>query len=165
MAGRFEYFEDLKAAVQCLDVGQSQRIRERFIDEFVDQDAPGFGAYIRRREDFADGPAYTGYLWDFLGGRTLIDEAELWNRVNRRDWIYVMWDIHSADRIRIEDYWRFPKESALICRPPGVVQAGQRFLPGDLFLFDDSIAWVAATTHDKIDRKRFCLWAGAPYAT
>jgi hypothetical protein len=158
-------FEDFDARIQRLDAEQSLRIRKRFIDEFIDQDAPGFDESIRRLVAFTDGMAQTGYLWDFIKARTLIDEADLWDRVNRRDWVYVMWDIHSSDRILIEDYWRYPKDSVLISRPPGTVQAGQSFLPEDLYLFDDSFAWVAATTHDEIDGRRFCLWAGAPYLT
>lgn len=155
-------FEDFKASVDCLSPDLSQRVRERFIQEFIDQTDASFAESIHQHR-FADGMAYTGYLWDFIKGRTLIDESELWSRVERRDWIYAMWDIHSSEHIRIAGYWRFPKDAVLVSRPPARVREGQRYLPEDLYLFDDSFAWVAAVTHDEIERKRFCLWAGEPY--
>lgn len=162
MAARFD---DFKTSVECLSSELSHQIRERFVDEFIDHSDPLFEETIGQFHEFADGRAYTGYLWDFIKSRVLIDEAELWSRVNRRDWIYAMWDIHTSEHIRVEGYWRFPKESVLVSRPPAGVQNGQAFLPDDLYLFDDSFAWVAATTHDEIDRKRYCLWAGGPFIT
>jgi hypothetical protein len=158
-------FHDFDASVEVVDVVEAGRVRERFLDAFIDEDAPRFDETIRRRVAFSDGMAYTGYLWDFIKGRVLIDEVDLWERVDRRGWVYVMWDVHSSDRILIDDYWRYPKESVLIGRPPAVIEAGQRFLPEDLYLFDDSFAWVAAVTHDEIDGRRFCLWAGGAFLT
>jgi hypothetical protein len=158
-------FEAFRASVKCLDYEQSTRIRDRFISEFIDQGDPLFDESILQRHDFPDGKAYTGYLWDFIGARALVSEGELWARVTRREWIYAMWDIHSSNRILIKDYWRFPKNSILVGQPPELIREGQAYLPEDLYLFDDSYAWVAATTHDEIDGERFCLWAGAPYVT
>lgn len=165
MATRSAGFEKFLASIECLDAAQSTRIRDRFVSEFVDQSDRQFDESIRHRREFPDGEAYTGYLWDFIRARAIISEAELWERVTRREWVYAMWDIHSSDRILIKDYWRFPKESVLIGRPPALIRSGQAYLPEDLYLFDDSYAWVAATTHDEMDGKRFCLWAGTPYAT
>jgi hypothetical protein len=161
--------ETFRAHVSELDDAESGRVRGAFIETFLNQADPLFVDYIETLRSFSDGPAYTGYLWDFLRSPTVVDERELWTRIFQVGELFVMWDVHSSELIRIPDYWKFPK-AAVLSSSGEVAFKGQSFLPEDLYLFDMSFRWTGVLTHEFVDGRRYCLWQeglrrGAPERT
>jgi hypothetical protein len=148
-----------RAQVTELNDAESTQIRHSFVESFINQDHPRFAEGIKSMRRFRDGLAYTHYLWDFLKSPTIIDEDDLWQRILGFDQLLVMWDIHSAELIRIPDYWKFPNATVLSCSSDVAFQ-GRRFLPEDLYLFDDSYRWVGVSTHEIVEDRRYCLWQG-----
>lgn len=136
---------------------ESAQIRDSFVRSFINQDHPRFAEGVKSMRRCSDGLAYTDYLWDYLKSQTVVDEDDLWQRILRFDDLLVMWDIHSAELIRIPDYWKFPKATVLSCLSEVAFQ-GQRFLPEDLYLFDYSFRWVGVLTHESVRDRRYCLW-------
>jgi hypothetical protein len=70
-----------------------------------------------------------------------------------------MWDLHASNRVRLPEYFRFPRGTVLEA-DPGTLRAGLQHLPEDLYLFDASSAWTAALTREDVDGTRVCLWSG-----
>jgi hypothetical protein len=104
---------------------------------------------------------YTGYLWDLLVDKHSVTEAKLWRSVETTaSIIYVMWDLHSADRVRVPGYFKFPLGTVARATPEQV-RGGLKYLPEDLYVFDQTMAWAGALTHECIgDEQRYCVWSG-----
>jgi hypothetical protein len=100
--------ETFRAHISELDDAESGRVRRAFIETFLNQAHPLFVDSIETLRQFSDGPAYTGYLWDFLRSPTVVDERELWTRIVQVGELFVMGDVHSSELIRVPDYWKFP---------------------------------------------------------
>jgi len=96
-----------------LDDKKSNTLRCKYIDTFVNTNSPYFKENIEQKNIFCDGLCYTGYLWDFLIVTVMITEAEADRLLQEKRNVFVMWDIHSCERILIPDYWKFPKSSVL----------------------------------------------------
>jgi hypothetical protein len=97
-------------------------------------------------------------LWDCLKNPRRIALRALLKRVLGKKQVFVLWDIHSSDRIWIRDYWLFPKSSVLEV-PTEVLVSNLVFLPEDVYLFDKSFRWSLILTHEDIHGGRFCLAA------
>lgn len=112
----------------------------------------------------AEETGYEGYLWDYFVSPVVVSERAAPAEIERAPSdVYVMWDLHAGDRVASPDYFRFPLGTVLRVRPSRLL-AGQRWLPEDLYVFDDSMAWSVALTHEWIDDARYCLAATAPRA-
>lgn len=146
-----------RSQVDELDGAESGRIRQSFVESFIDQENPDYTERIGTLKPFSDGLAYSGYLWDFLRTPTVVNEDALWRRLLGFERLLIMWDLHSSDRIRIPDYWKFGKTSVLVASS-AIAYEGRAFLPEDLYLFDYSYRWVGILTHEYIDDRRHCLW-------
>ena len=70
-----------------------------------------------------------------------------------------MWDVHSTERVRVPDYFKFPKGTVLR-GDPRALQRGLKYLPEDLYLFEDACDWAGALTHERVARGRYCVWSG-----
>ena len=73
--------------------------------------------------------------------------------------VYVFWDIHSCERIFIEDYWKFDKEVVLKMDLKTLIK-GEKYLPEDIYIFDVDCEWTMIKTHEYIDKKCYCLKSG-----
>lgn len=98
------------------------------------------------------------YVWDCLKNPTIKSEKTINNIIDNLHSrsIYVMWDIHTKERIFIEDYWKFDKRSVLKISAD-IFLKGEKYLPEDVYIFDDSMEWSIIKTHEEIDDERFCL--------
>jgi len=155
----FASFPAFSSAIEILPSGQAARIRTSFSAARLDPQHELEAADALRLREFSDGLAYTGYLWDFLADKRVVREHELWEIIDSLDYVQVMWDLHSVDRVRIPNYFRFPR-GTVISAPPHVIRRGLEYLPEDLYLFDSTYNWAAALTHEYLDDTRFCLWSG-----
>ena len=112
---------------------------------------------------FSDGLAYEGYLWDFLAEKRVVGEAELWRLVSGIPDVYAMWDLHSAERVRIPNYFQLPR-GTVIRSDPATLCRGLEYLPEDLYIFDESLTWGYALTHEYLDDRRLCVWSGSRFS-
>lgn len=71
----------------------------------------------------------------------------------------MLWDIHTAERIFIEDYWKFGKNNVLKLEFAELMN-NLHYLPDDIYILDENYAWTIALTHEYIDDKRWCLKSG-----
>ncbi len=136
---------------------ESSFLREVYIDTFVDKSSDYYKSTIDRTHEFSDGICYTGYLWDCFYEHNRVSYNYIMHFLqNRTDMIYVFWDIHSKDLIRVKNYWKYPKEVVLIVSPDVILDLIPT-LPQDCYFFDDSLTWTVALTHEEVNyKKRIC---------
>lgn len=140
-----------------LDIPKSNRLRERYISTFVNIQSKMFIDSVQTRFRFSDGLCYTGYLWDCLKKPVVVSEAELAQELITKKDIYIMWDIHSQDRIFVPNYWKYPKECILYAKNWSEVV--RKELPEDIYVFDESFAWSAIYTHETdLKNAPYCLF-------
>jgi hypothetical protein len=159
MTAAFNSFTDFTAAVQILSAAQADVTRDQFITARVDPELVRKIPGALEIKQFSDGPAYDGYLWDFLAGKRVVSEEAVWDAVAGLEQVYAMWDLHSAERVRIPGYFRFPR-GTIIRTDPETLSRGLEYLPEDLYVFDESCGWAVVVTHEYIDGTRFCLCSG-----
>jgi hypothetical protein len=144
----FASADEFAQHVTCLPLEESDSLRHEFGNAFVDSTRPDYERLIRTRQRFSDGDFYTGYLWDFFKHPHIASERAVWNRIDDAPGeVYVMWDLHSSERILVPGYWQFPRHAVLRCDPPDV-RRGAGFLPEDIYVFDGSFSWCACLTHE-----------------
>jgi len=157
----FESIEAFEAAIRVVPSAEAEGLRARFIERRLDSQDAEQASHALRLRRFSDGLAYTGYLWDFLMDKHVVSEETLWQNLQCASDVYAMWDLHSTERIRIPDYFKFPR-ATVIQTTPATLRRGLAYLPEDLYIFDESCSWSAALTHEWPDDRRFCLWSGTP---
>lgn len=66
---------------------------------------------------------------------------------------------HSCERILIEDYWKFDKDSVIEI-DFNVLLEGEAYLPEDIYIFDKNMTWTLIKTHEDINGHCYCLKSG-----
>lgn len=137
---------------------EAQDIRNIFLSAFIDTASSYYQSNIANMAQFSDGICYTGYLWDCLIKKELVSYHNAVNWLEERPGsVYILWDIHSCDRIRIPDYWKYPKDSVLYINAAEIPTAIPT-LPEDCYFFDESLSWALAFTHEeRKPGKRLCF--------
>ena len=156
-------FEDFQKRTDVITGSEADLIRDKYITKFVDIYSDYYKKYITIKELFKDGQFYVGYLWDCLKCPELKTEKQIIDSVELMGGqvIYVLWDLHSSEKILIKDYWKFPKEAVLRIRCDDLL-AGLKYLPEDIYLFDKEFIWSLIFTHEYYDDgSRYCLKAKA----
>ncbi len=140
--------EDFKERATVIIGAGADRIRDRYIDRFVDTGSEYYVAHIETRKRYRNGVYYFGYLWDTLERGRVIPEAEILDRPDLAgETVYVLWDLHSEQKILIEDYWKFPREAVLELAYRDLM-AGLEYLPEDIYIFDRDYTWSQILTHE-----------------
>lgn len=140
-------------------LGQSKSdiLRNEYISAFVNCDSPHYRKYIEQKRMFTDGMCYVGYLWDCLLNMDVISEYRAKMMLTEKRDVFIMWDIHSCERIFIPDYWKYPKTSVLYAAEWS--DSLMSDLPEDLYLFDETFMWSVIFTHETNDKgRRYCLY-------
>lgn len=146
--------------MNVLDNLQSDKLRSEYIRNFVDTTKEYYVNLIEQKTKFSDGVCYIGYLWDCLKNPQVIPEAEAKRILQEKQNIYIMWDIHSCERILIPNYWKYPKESVLSV--DSWLASLKSSLPEDIYLFDDTFSWSVIFTHETDEQNNnFCLYTEA----
>lgn len=140
-----------------LDELQSNELRCQYVQHFIDSTSNYYVEKIENKKMFSDGLCYTGYLWDCLKNPQVISESKANQLLQEKEQIFIMWDIHSCDRIFIPNYWNFPKSRILYVNK--WLNDFKSELPEDIYLFDDTFNWSIVYTHetDK-DGFRYCVY-------
>lgn len=135
-------------------------IRNIFLEYFIDTNSVYYQHYIQPRKLFSDGWCYTGYLWECIRNKATVSSRYILEHIAMKDEpIYILWDIHSREKIRVHDYWKFPK-TAVLKVDPGSVECIIDELPEDCYFFDETLSWVASFTHEELKPgKRMCFYA------
>lgn len=135
---------------------KSDKLRTEYIQNFVDTRKDYFVELIERKTEFNDGLCYTGYLWDCLKNPRVISESEATRILREKENIYIMWDIHSCERIFIPNCWKYPKTSVLSINSWS--DSLKSSLPEDIYIFDDTFRWSIIFTHETDEKNNnFCL--------
>lgn len=145
--------------VMVLNKKNSTELREKYVAKFVNVNHELFHEQIQSRHKFVDGYCYLGYLWDYIINPVVIPETDFVEMAKKFSEIYVFWDIHSCERIFIKDYWKFEKEAMLKMKIETLLQ-GEKYLPEDIYIFDESFNWTLIKTHEYTEKTRFCLMSG-----
>lgn len=152
-------FMEFNSMVICENQIMKRKIREQYIKEFINVNHQYFYKDIKKLHKYHDGLCYDGYLWDYLKKGILISEDDLNKKLisMNNDFVYVMWDIHSEEKIFIENYWKFQKDDILKMNPE-IFLKGESFLPEDIYIFDKDMTWTLIKTHEDIgEEERYCL--------
>ncbi|MBS6396319.1 MAG: hypothetical protein KH452_04085 [Clostridiales bacterium] len=152
-------FEDFCAKLEILDEEEGNRVRDKYIEKFVDAKHPLYESQIKHRHKFSDGYCYEGYLWDYLKSKYFIEKEKIGEKAKTLGTIYVFWDIHSCERIFVKNYWKFGKNTVLKL-PFSILMEGQQYLPEDIYIFDEKMTWTFVITHEDIDGTCYCLKSG-----
>ena len=140
-----------------LNSTKSDILRCEYIKNFVNTSSLYYKKNIEQKILFSDGLCYTGYLWDCLLKPTVISEYKAEQFLQEKQRIFIMWDIHSCDRILIPDYWKFPKTRIL--GADNWLETFKDDLPEDVYVFDDTFSWSVIYTHETDEKdERYCLF-------
>ena len=126
---------------------QAETIRQLYIETFVDTEMDFYINNIQTLKEFSDGMRYTGYLWDCLKNAKSKSKFFCNDHLGRQGELYVFWDLHSKDRIFIENYWKYPIDSVLRMNYDELRKL-ENDLPEDIYIFDDTFEWSIAYTHE-----------------
>lgn len=137
----------------------ADELRTIYIDTFIESECEYYKLMIETQSVFSDGKCYCGYLWDCLKQKNVASIQKCTNFLSDiKNPIYVFWDIHSADRILIPNYWIYPKKAVLQLMPQIFLKI-QAHLPEDIYIFDDSLTWTIVLTHEESKPgRRICFF-------
>ncbi|HET8628552.1 MAG TPA: hypothetical protein VFL91_14115 [Thermomicrobiales bacterium] len=152
--------EDFKQHVTILPSDDAERIRQRYIDTFVDVTSAYYRDSIATLRQYSDGVYYSGYLWDTLKHPQMIPEkAVLRNPAMWNETVYAFWDLHSSEKIVVKDYWEYQKNAVLELRYRDLI-AGLAYLPEDIYIAATDFSWTLILTHESWEGvPRYCLKA------
>ncbi|MFZ5643767.1 MAG: hypothetical protein ACOY46_09280 [Bacillota bacterium] len=151
--------EEFRNQVTVLLGDKAYELRSKYIKKFVNTELEHYKKYIEVLNEYSDGLCYIGYLWDCLKNPIVIDFQYIGEKVDKLDKVFVLWDIHTKDRIFIENYWMFGKDSVLSLEYK-VLLNNLNYLPEDIYIFDKSYDWTLIITHEYVNGKRWCLGVG-----
>ena len=140
-----------------LDSTKSDALRYKYIKTFVNTASSYYKENIERKTKYIDGLCYIGYLWDCLLCPSVISEHEADRLLQEKQRLFIMWDIHTCERILIPNYWKFPK-TGVLCANTWIEQF-KTDLPEDVYVFDDTLSWSIIYTHETdLKGQRYCLY-------
>ena len=148
--------------MKILNSEESDFLRSEYIQTFVNTNSTFYAEYIENKQMFSDGLCYTGYLWDCLLSPNVISEYKADMLLLDKQNVFIMWDIHSCDRIHIPNYWKYPKPSVLFADCWSEVVKSE--LPEDIYVFDEALSWSVIYTHEtNAKERRYCLYTKGGY--
>jgi len=151
--------DEFKKSIEVVENEHAEDIRKRYIKEFVNTKKEYYDKYINKLQEFEDGFCYTGYLWDCIVESQVVDFEFIKSQKNNLADVFVFWDIHTKERIFIKDYWKFNKNDILKLDFNTLIN-NLKYLPEDIYIFDQSFRWTLILTHEYFDSGRWCLLSG-----
>ena len=144
---------------------QAVFLKEIYLETFINTSDQKYIDTIQTLSLCSDGYCYNGYLWDFLKEKCVVSETfcNYWLQALNNGFFYVFWDNHSKDKIWIQDYRKYPKDS--IIKVSWQEYCEQReYLPEDIYIFDETYEWSICMTHEWFDKgKRYCCFMPTKY--
>lgn len=130
--------------------------RQAFIDAFVDTTGDWYRDHIQTLRHCSDGDHYDGYLWECLRNPRKITIQRFRLEVATHPTLLVMADDKSRDQVPSAPLWPFRRHAVARCSPEQLLDSLE-LLPEDLYVFDESLRWALATTHEHDHKRRLCL--------
>lgn len=151
--------DKLKQKIEYFPVDRAIAVRNKYIDKFIDTSSEHYKKYIATVNEYSDGICYTGYLWDCIINPVIIRFDEIIAYKDLLKQVLIFWDIHSKEKIWIDDYWKFGKDSILKLNYSDILN-NLDYFPEDVYIFDDSMEWTLALTHEENNGIRICAKVG-----
>ncbi len=152
-------FDEFKQHIIIYSKDNSYKLRNRYIERFINTKGDHYKKYIIEVKQYSDGICYTGYLWDCLINPTIIKFEDIKNNYNYLGNVLIFWDIHTKEKIWIEDYWKFGKDSVIEVAFNELID-NLNYLPEDIYICDGRLNWTIVLTHEDNNGIRICLKAG-----
>lgn len=151
--------DELKEKIEYLPIDMALTIRNKYINKFINTKSDHYKKFISTVNEYSDGICYTGYLWDCLINPSIIrfDEVSTYRRLLKQ--VMIFWDIHSKEKIWVDDYWKFGKDSILQL-DYGDLLDNLEYYPEDVYIFDNSMKWTLVLTHEDNNGIRICAKIG-----
>lgn len=143
-------------SVRLLSREKSASVRERFIQTFIDTSSANFLERIAATRSFWDGEKQTGYLWECFRRCNRISYEQFIAGVMRHDPVLVMADDLSRVEVVGAPLWAYPPGSVISLSPDTLIPLLPA-LPEDLYVFDESVSWTLALTHEHEGQDRICV--------
>jgi hypothetical protein len=161
--------EDFIENVKAVDKDYAVLLRQIYIESFVDTAKDHYKDFILKKTTYIDGDFYQGYLWEYFFKAKQISRFFLTNTLIEKEKVYVMWDVHSCERINVaaynksgnKRYWLFDRDDVLQTVPSNLLE-GLNFLPEDIYIFDDTFEWSLCLTHETDLKNRDFLLCAEP---
>jgi hypothetical protein len=149
-------FDEFTSEVEIISKMDAKHFRSEYINKFINTDSEHYKKYIEVVKQFSDRECYQGYLWDCLiNPKSIsIEEVVKFRAVLKK--VIVFWDIHSQDRIFIPDYWKFGKDNILKLEFGELID-NLEYLLEDIYVFDETLKWTLALTHEDDNGERICM--------
>lgn len=148
-----------KNLIRVVSKSEAFKIRDDYINRFIDVNKEHYKKYVATFQEYSDGICYTGYLWDCLKEPKIVDFQSIKALSHKLNEVFVLWDIHTKERIFIKDYWKFGKDEVLYLNF-SLLLDNLVYLPEDIYIFDKSLNWTFILTHEEINGKRWCIQSG-----
>lgn len=152
-------FEEFEHKIEYLPMDMVFTLRNKYIDRFIDTDSDHYKKFISTVSEYSDGMCYTGYLWDCLINPIVINLDEVISYREKLKQVLIFWDIHSKEKIWVDDYWKFGKDSVLQL-DYGDILDNLEYFPEDIYIFDESMEWTLVLTHEDNNGVRVCAKVG-----
>ena len=149
---------EFKAKVTVLPKDEARKVRANYVRHFV-------SAGSEQKREFAgiwdEGHprCYCAYLWEFLKDPVVVEFDFAVSMCAVLGPVNVLWDLHSAQRVFIKDYWKFARDDVLAL-DYRLLLDNLGFLPEDIYIFDESYRWTLVLTHEWVEGRRWCLKSG-----
>jgi hypothetical protein len=139
---------EFKTVVKVLPCLESNYYRTQYIERFVNINTEYYTKNIATTSKFHDGECYNGYLWDTLFSWQKIKFSDLENHLpSSAQKVLAFWDIHSSERIFIDNYWVFGKKDVIELISHDLLKYLD-LLPEDLYILDRNLEWSTILTHE-----------------
>lgn len=152
-------FNEFKQQAIVYPKEDSYLFRNSYISKFVNTNSEHYKKYIESVKEYSDGTCYTGYLWDCLINPVVISIEDVTGKYSFLGNVLVFWDIHTKDRILIDDYWKFGKDTVIEIAFNTLLD-NLNYLPEDIYICNRSLDWTLVLTHEDNNGKRICVKSG-----
>jgi hypothetical protein len=151
--------DEYKRQIKELERQNAAEHRKKYIAKFINTESVDYKNHILNLKQYSDGLCYEGYLWDFLYdfSKIYFDDLQKYRSAIKK--INVFWDIHSSEKILINDYWKFNKDS-VIELDFNLLLDNLGYLPEDIYISNENIEWSLILTHEYENNKRICISVG-----
>jgi hypothetical protein len=140
--------ELLSRGVRVLSGEDALRVRSQFISEYVDVELEWYKERIAKLKHYNDGVFYSGYLWEAISNYTGISEENAATMSKTLGASYALWDLHSAAKIMVPNYWKFPRDAVLHGLATHIYD-GRSILPEDLYIVREEFQVSLILTHEE----------------
>lgn len=152
-------FEEIQKRIEYMPKDIALQIRNAYINKFINTESEYYKKSVEVVTEFSDGRCYTGYLWDCMNNPIVIKFEDVAGYKEKLNDVMIFWDIHSKERIWVENYWKFGKDSVLKLKFADFLDNLDLF-PEDIYVFDDTMKWTLVLTHEDNDGIRICAKFG-----